>query len=428
MGRLPLDGITIIDHTVAWAGPQGTVVLAGLGAEVIKIESPNRFDGMRYHGIRFGMLDTFWERAPWFIQVNHNKLGITLDLNQEKGKALYLKLVQISDVVINNFTPRVMPNFGLGYERLRQAKPDIIMVSMPGYGCTGPYRNAVAFGDCINAFCGLDEITGYEGGPPMRPGIAYGDPTGGFAAALAVLSALYYRQKTGRGQFVDVSHFEAASKCMDWTLDYAMNGRIRSRMGNRDDYAAPQGCYPCRGEDRWVVISITSDEEWRTFCDITEHEAWSRDPRFINASGRWEHHEALDRLIAAWTGPQDRYAVMAKLQKAGLAAAPVLYPGELPEAPQFQARGFYERVEHPHAGTRWLPGMIGRMSGVDLKIRYPAPLFGQHNDYVYRELLGVTEQEMVELTAEGVIGRRPTFADNRLSSQARALVEAETKD
>jgi len=409
MPRLPLEGLRVLDHTIAWAGPQGTVVLADMGAEVIKIESVLRFDGMRYHSIRFKMRERFWERGPWFIQVNHDKLGITLDLTEEKGKELYLKLVAVSDVVINNFTPRVMPNLGLSYEALCRVKPDIIMVSMPGYGCTGPYKDTPAFGDCINAFCGLDEITGFENGPPMRPGIAYGDPCGGFAAALAVLAAVHYRHKTGRGQFVDVSHFEVAAKHMEGLLDYALNGRIQKRKGNQDDWAAPQGCYPCQGEDAWAVISIVSDEEWRRFVKALGSPAWADDSRFATHAGRQDHRHELDERIAAWTRTMDRYEVMTRLQRAGLAAAPVLYPGEMLENPQFVSRDFFEPVDHPYAGTRRLPGNIAKMSDADCRIRFPAPCLGQHNDYVFRELLGLTDKEMAELQEAGIIGNEPKF-------------------
>ena len=200
MTELALQGLRIIDHTIAWAGPQGTLLLADMGAEVIKVESCNRPDVMRGGGFYGRSVQNFWETGPWFIQLNRNKLDITIDLGKPEGKALYLKLVKISDAIIDNFTPRVMPNLGLGYEDLVKVKPDIIMVHLPGYGSTGPYKDAPAYGDCINAFSGLDNITGYPDKPNIRPGIAYGDPTSGFAAAFGLLAALHYRQRTEIGR------------------------------------------------------------------------------------------------------------------------------------------------------------------------------------------------------------------------------------
>ena len=204
--------------------------------------------------------------AVGFIQLNRNKLGITIDLSQKAGKELYFKLVAVSDVVIDNFTPRVMPNLlGLDYEDRKKVKPDIIAVRMPGYGTSGPYKDAPAFGDCINAFCGLDDITGYPDGGPQRPGIAWGDPTSGLAAAFAILAAVHHRSVTGQGQYVEISHLEAATNAMDGLIDYAMNKRVQKRMANRDNFMAPQGCYPCKGDDQWIVITIADGSDWANF-------------------------------------------------------------------------------------------------------------------------------------------------------------------
>ena len=410
MGKLPLEGIRILDHTIAWAGPQATVILADMGAEVLKIEPALRFDSLRYFGLdHAGVKGKFWEKSAWFIQVNRNKLGMTLDLSQERGKELYLRLVKISDVIINNFTPRVMPNLGLDYERLREVKSDIIVASMPGYGCTGPYKDASAFGDCMNAFSGLDDITGYEGGSPMRPGLAYGDPTSGFAAALAIVAAIRYRLKTGKGQFLDISHMEAVSKGMDGLIDYAMNKSLQKRKGNRDQYAAPQGCYPCLGNDQWATISIATDGEWERFCQAAGNPEWSRDPRFSHFAGRKEHHQELDKHMATWTSTHDRYELMDILQKNHIACAPVLYPGELLQDSHFLGREFFEEADHPHAGLKLLPGMICKMSVSPCRTRFPAPCLGQHNTYVFQELLGLTDEEMSELKEAGIIGTEPQF-------------------
>lgn len=412
MSVLPLQNVRIVDHTIAWAGPQATQLLADLGAEVIKIEACSRPDVLRGADRHIGKGEKFWETRPWFIQINRNKLAITLDLNRKEGTDLYLKLVAISDVVIDNFTPRVMPNLGLDYNDLRKVKSDIIVVHQPGYGTSGPYRDAPAFGDCINAFSALDDITGYPGGPPMRPCIAYGDPTSGFASALAILAAIHYRTRTGKGQLIDVSHFEITSKAMDGLLDYAMNGRIQKRMGNRDNAMAPQGCYPCLGDDKWVVITIADDNDWRVFGKAIGNPKWTQDPRFVDVTGRRQHHDELDSLIASYTSSRDRYEVMNLLQNAGIAAAPVLYPGELLTDPHFAQRGFFEESNHPYAGTMLLPGMLYKMSATPCHIRRPAPLFGEHNRYVFHELLGLSEEDMEQLTKTGIIGNEPLYAKN----------------
>lgn len=408
MADLPLQNIRIVDHTIAWAGPQGTLMLADMGAEVIKVEACKRPDIARGGG-RLISPDKFWEKGPWFTPHNRNKLGITLDLSKKEGKELYFKLVKVSDVVIDNFTPRVMPNLGLDYEVLKKVKPDIIVVHQPGYGSSGPYKDAPAFGDTINAFSGLDNITGYPD-KFVRPCIAYGDPTSGFAAALSILAALHYRSLTGKGQLIDVSHLEITSKAMDGLLDYAINGRVQERIGNRDDIMAPQGCYPCQGEDEWVVITIASDHDWNEFGRVLGNPEWSKDLRFATATDRRAHHDELDRLIAAWTSLRDRYEVMDLLQKVGIAAAPVLHPGELLTNTHFVQRGFFEESNHPYAGTLLLQGISYKMSRTPCHIRLPAPLFGEHNRYVFQGILGLSEDDLAQLAKDGIIGDEPLYA------------------
>jgi benzylsuccinate CoA-transferase BbsF subunit len=410
MTELALQGVRIIDHTIAWAGPQGTLLLADMGAEVIKVESCTRPDVMRGGGLFGRSVQKFWEMGPWFLQLNRNKLDITIDLSKPEGKALYLKLVAVSDAIIDNFTPRVMPNLGLGYEEIRKVKPDIIMVHLPGYGSTGPYKDAPAYGDCINAFSGLDNITGYPDKPNMRPGIAYGDPTSGFAAAFGLLTALHYRQRTGKGQVIDVSHFEAASKAMTGLLDYAINHRIQRPIGNKDARFAPQGCYPCRGDDKWVVITITGERDWLEFIKILGNPEWTQNPRFNTNANRREHHEELDKLIGTWTSQHDNYEIMRLLQEAGIAAAPVLESGELFKNPHFEARGFYETSIHPYTGNKLLPGTAYKMSRTPGSTRWSAPLFGENNDYVFKDILGLSGADIAELTQKGIIGTEPSYA------------------
>jgi len=410
MADLALQGLRIIDHTIAWAGPQGTLLLADMGAEVIKVESCTRPDVMRGGGIGGRSSQKFWETGPWFLQLNRNKLGITIDLGKPEGKALYLKLVEISDAIIDNFTPRVMPNLGLGYEDLKKVKSDIIIVHLPGYGSTGPYKDAPAYGDCINAFSGLDNITGYQDKPNMRPGIAYGDPTSGFAAAFGLLAALHYRQRTGKGQVIDVSHFETTSKAMDGLLDYAINHRVQIPMGNKDASFAPQGCYPCLGDDKWVVITIASEHDWIEFIKVLQKPDWANDPRFATNDNRKKYHEELDKLISMWTCQHDNYEIMRLLQEAGIAAAPVLESGELFKDPHFEARGFYETSVHAYTGTKLLPGTAYKMSRTPGGTRWSAPLFGEHNAYVLKDLLKLSDADIAELTQKGIIGNEPSYA------------------
>ncbi|MBA7687467.1 Succinyl-CoA:(R)-benzylsuccinate CoA-transferase subunit BbsF [subsurface metagenome] len=410
MTDLPLQTIRVIDHTIAWAGPQATGLLADMGAEVIKIEACQRPDSMRVGGRMLG-LDKFWERGHWFTLLNRNKLGITIDLKKKGGKELYFKLVKVSDVVIDNFTPRVMPNLGLDYEELKKVKPDIIVVRMPGYGTSGPYRDAPAYGPNISAFSGLVDITGYAGGPPMPINMAYGDPTAGFAAALAVLAAVHYRSLTGKGQFVDVSHLEILSKATDGVLDYAMNERIQKRIGNRNAFMAPQGCYPCRGDDKWVVITIADDQDWGEFGKALSSPEWTQDPRFATLKGRQQHHDELDRLIASWTSSRERYEVASLLQKAGIAAAPVLHPGEMLTDTHFVQRGFFEESTHPYAGAYLLSGMLCKMSHTPCHVRFPAPLFGEHNQYVFKEILGLSEDDIAQLNRDKITGNEPQYLE-----------------
>jgi crotonobetainyl-CoA:carnitine CoA-transferase CaiB-like acyl-CoA transferase len=411
MTEFALKGLRIIDHTIAWAGPQGTLLLADMGAEVIKVESCTHPDVMRGGGSVFGRGNPkFWEMGPWFLQLNRNKLDITIDLSKPEGKALYLKLVTISDAIIDNFTPRVMSNLGLSYEELKKVKSDIVVVHLPGYGSTGSYKDAPAYGDCINAFSGLDNITGYPDKPNMRPGIAYGDPTSGFAAAFGLLSALHYRQRTGKGQVIDVSHFEATSKAMVGLLDYAINRRIQQPMGNKDARFAPQGCYPCKGDDKWVVITIASERDWLEFIKILNNPEWAYDSRFATSANRKEYHEELDKLIGAWTCQHNNYEIMRLLQEVRIAAAPVLESGELIKDPHFEARGFYETSIHAYTGTKLLPGTAYKMSRTAGGTRWSAPLFGEHNDYIFKDLLRLSDAEIAELTQKGVIGTEPSYA------------------
>ncbi|HET6614624.1 MAG TPA: CoA transferase, partial [Dehalococcoidia bacterium] len=305
--QLPLDGIKVVDLTHVFAGPTCTRILGDLGADVIRFESPNRLDVTRNLIITENDgLDHPWHRASYFVIRNTNKREMMIDLAQPEGLAIVKKLIADADVLADSFTPRVMENFGLGYQSVKEMKSDIIMISLSGYGQYGPMRDFGAYGMGLEPASGISSITGYVDGPPIRSGLSFTDPYSGFMGAGAVLTALAYRRRTGKGQYIDLSEQEAAIPVMGAALmDYQMNQRVRPRNNNRSDWAAPQGCYRCAGDDRWVVISCADDAEFERLAKAAEHPEWLADDRFATVLARHEHHEALDDAITAWTSQHD---------------------------------------------------------------------------------------------------------------------------
>ena len=414
MGRLALDGLRIIDLTQVYAGPYATKLLADMGAEVIRIESPVRAGRGSVKGRRD---DHYPDKAPgerpynrnaYYNELNRNKLAISLDLRHPKGKEVFKKLVAVGDVVIENYSARVMGNFGLEYPVLREIKPDLIMVSMPAYGMTGPYRDYVSFGTGIEAMVGMSQLTGYADGPPLMLGIAYADPTGGTNAALAVLMALYFRRKTGRGQYIDLSLREAITPLMgEAIMDYAMNRRVQMRAGNRHPFMAPHNAYRCKGQDNWVAIAVGTDEEFAAFCRVMGRPELAEDERFVDQISRWKNQEVLDGIIYEWTREREHYDVMRQLQEAGVRAGAVLNVAEVVRDPHLRARGYFEKVTHPEVGAHDHPGVSWKMSRTPGSIRTHAPLYAEHNDYVLRQLLRLSDEEIAQLEREEVITSVP---------------------
>jgi len=406
MARLPLQSLRVIDVSHFMAGPTVGSVLADMGAEVIKVESIKRVDGWR-GSTRLG-IDQSWEMSFPFNGVNRNKYGITLDLANPKGVNIFKILVKSSDIVIENFTPRVMANLGLDYPVLKEIAPAIIMISLPGYGSTGPWKDYTAFAYPIEEMAGFPQMTGYPDGPPLLMGHGGGDGPAGIMGAFAVLTALQYRQRTGKGQYIDLSQCEAMT-CLagDAILDYTMNQRVQGRQGNRHPFLAPHGCYRCRGEDKWVTIAVGSDSEWQSFCRAIGNPAWAGDERFSDTLNRWQNQDELDRLISEWTIRHDHYEVMHLLQKAGVASGAVLDHKELLEDSHLNERGFYEVVDREAVGTHSYPGSPIRLSKTPARIRMPAPCLGEHNEYILSNIVGLSEEEIQELVDEQVIGKRP---------------------
>jgi crotonobetainyl-CoA:carnitine CoA-transferase CaiB-like acyl-CoA transferase len=405
MTLLPLQNVRIVDVCQFLAGPFAVQLLATLGAEVIKIESIQRLDNLRLMG-GYPQPDGYeWSAA--FNTVNVNKYSVTLDLNHPRGKDIFKRLVQASDVVTNNFSSRVMENLSLSYEILREINPQVIMLSMPGYGTTGPWRNYVAMGPNIEMLAGTPMVSGYPNGSPMLNGYI-ADPFASLFGACAVMVALKHRQRTGKGQHIDMSHVEAITSFNAQPLmDYVMNGRIQSRRGNRHQSIAPQGVYRCKGDDEWVAIAVFSEDEWLNLCNAIGNPPWTQEPRFSHAVTRYNNHDELDKLIEEWTRQKDKHEAMRILQEAGVAAAPVLSCAELVSDPHLEHRGFIPEVTHPVTGTYKQHGFPARFSETPVRIRMPAPTLGQHNEYVFTKLLGMTMEELKQLAEEKVIGTKP---------------------
>lgn len=415
-----LAGLRVIDLSQIFAGPYATKLLADMGAEVIRVECAARsgrggaLPRMKPGGT-FGASfpdgdtgDRSYNRFAYYNEVNRNKLAITLDLSKPAGIDAFKRLVKISDVVVENFTPRVMSNFGLTYPVLREINQRIIMLSITGFGQDGPYRDYVAYGEGIEAMAGLLHLTAYPSGPPLKPGVAYADAVSGLHAAFAILTALHYRNSTGKGQYIDLGMREAVTPLLgEAFVDYVMNGRSAQPTGNHHPDMAPHGCYRTKGDDEWIVIAVSSDEEWKNLCGAMGDPPWSRDEKFASLRSRLANQGELDRRITEWTSGYDHIYLMELLQDAGVKAGAVLNAAELLHDPHLNERGFFEELSHPEAGTHRYPGVSWKMSRTPGRLRMPAPCFGQHNRYVFQELLGMSDEEISSLEEEGVTASQP---------------------
>ena len=402
-----LSGVRIIDLTMGYAGPLATSLLASMGAEIVKIESLQVPDWWRGRHGWTGPEDMGYEQSFQYNSVNRNKLGITLNLRHPYGVEAFKRLAAISDVVIENYSPRVMTNFGLGYDTLRELRPDIVMVSMPAFGRDGPWKDYIGFGQTMEAASGLTHFNGYEGGQPLLlPNGA--DPFVGLNGANAVMLALIHRADTGSGQFVEVAHMEAVTpfvgeRLLSWQMG---NKGPVNRKGNRSDWMAPHGCYRSKGEDQWVVIAVASDEEWDRFCELPGDPAFKMDERFRTARGRLAHKQELDALIEAWTQERDRDELVSSLQGVGIAAGMALSDKDLTKDPHLRETGYFHSLERRYAGVHEYPRAPIRLSRSPQQEPTAAPTLGQYNEYVLSDILGFTKNELQEMRTDKVIGER----------------------
>jgi crotonobetainyl-CoA:carnitine CoA-transferase CaiB-like acyl-CoA transferase len=304
-----------------------------------------------------------------------------------------------------------MAKFGLDYESLKAIKPEIIMISLSGYGQTGTWRDFTAYGMGLEPASGISSLTGYRDGPPLRTGISFTDPYSGVVGAGAVLAALHYRRRTGKGQYIDLSEHESAVPVTGFALmDQALNGRMEPRIGNRSHWYAPQGVYRCNGEDNWIAITVRDDSEWEAFCHAVGHPEWETG-RFEDALSRFENHDALDDLITSWTREQDHIEAMHLLQKAGVLAAAVLNHKQVLLDPHLRERGAFDMIDQPAVGVRPVSRQVGaKFSAFEPDSARPAPKLGEHNREVLQGLLGLSDEDLARLEEQKVIGDAPEAA------------------
>jgi crotonobetainyl-CoA:carnitine CoA-transferase CaiB-like acyl-CoA transferase len=418
MARQPLEGIRVIDLTVVWAGPFGAALLGDLGAEVIKVDDIQRWDtitrgqnatveAIKAHGGNVAEDAEPWNLSANFNSVGRNKKSVTIDLTRKEGQEAFYRLVANSDVFIENNAPDVLKKLNITYDDLRQHNPNLIMMSLPAFGSTGPYSFFRAYGANMEAVVGHTLLRGYvDTDATTVTSVFLADACGGATSAFAIMSALYHRRKTGRGQYIDMSQAENVMHTLTQAImDYSMNGRIQTTLGNRHPYRAPQGCYPCTGEDNWITISVGSDEEFAGLCKVIGRDDLLSDSRFADQPGRHANQDALDEAIAAWTSTQDRMDAFHTLQAAGVPAGPVFRPADVFADPHLRARDDFQTVHHPAAGTyEHYKTSIHHMSKTPLPIRKHAALLGEDNEYVYKEVCGYTDEEYAWFVENGHAG------------------------
>lgn len=401
----PLSGLKVFDLSTFWSGAYLTCYLAAFGADVVKVESIQRPDGHRYSGSLLRSSDRWYEIGPMWQGTNLNKRDITLNLGTEAGRELALKLATEADVVVENFSPRVVEQFGLDYASLVEANPDVIMVRMPGLGLEGPWRDYVGWALNFEQLSGMSAATGYPDGPPCNlQGPA--DPVVGVHATVALLAALEHKRKTGEGQLIEVAQIEVgAAVTPEPVIEYSLTGRVREREGNRHRTYA-QGVYPSSGDDQWVAISVRDDSDWAAVTEAIGRPELRDDARLASPEARVQNHDAFDAALAQWTARQTSDEAADSLRRRGVPAERLLTADRMYEVDQLDARGFYEELDHPLSGRQRYPGWPFRITpGPTRHHRSPSPMLGQHNDEVLGAL-GLSDDEIAKLRADQVIGDR----------------------
>jgi benzylsuccinate CoA-transferase BbsF subunit len=404
MKSMALEGLTIADFGWVWAAPHLGRLLADMGARVIKIESQARMDGTR-------ALPPFLpdqvpgpNKSGYHGWLNRNKLGVTLNLTTPRGVELAKDIIKLSDGMMENYSVGVMKRFDLDYESVKKVNPKIVYVSLSPLGTNGPFKDYVMYGRPQVYMSGLANISGYPDGAPSSTGVSWGDPVAANHGAFAMLSAIHHSSKTGQGQYIELSQWEGLIGFIpEAVLDYTLNKRVRVRQANRHEFMAPHNADACQGDLKWVTIAVANDEEWHSLCAAMGNPEWAKDEKFAGGYGRWQNQEELDGHIEQWTMNYTPEEVTEMLQKVGVAAFPSLSNRGLVEDPHLNERGFFEEWDHPEIGRQKYDGILWKMSKTPGRINRRAPLVGEHNDYVFGELLGLPQEEIDRLVEEKVI-------------------------
>ena len=398
--RLPLEGVRVLDLTWVWAGPFGSMNLAHLGADVIRVESSVRPDLYRRGNAAPEDIEPSLNTNGMFNQWNQGKRSVAVDLRHPQGIEIVKRLVAEVDVVFQNFATGVLERLGLGYDVLREINPRVILASVSGYGQTGPYREYMGYGPATGPLSGLSSASGFPGEGPEETGVAMPDPTAGITAACAVAGALLRRDQSGVGEHLDVTLWEAtAALNVDGWMEQALAGRQAERIGNRHPWMAPHGCFPAAGDDEWVTIACSDAD----FASLAELVPGLDDDLFTSLALRKRNEDELERRLSEWTSRHDRWFVTGLLQARGIATFPSFTCRDVVEDPHFNARGFIERLEHPEVGARAHTGIPWRMAERPNGVRSPAPQLGGHTDEVLQGLLGMDATAVAQLRTDGVL-------------------------
>lgn len=404
------DGVRVADLSRYWAGPGLTGFMADNGAEVVKVEATTAIDAWRMGGATARTAPGQdgappYERSPVFNAVNRNKLGVTLDLRDTRGKAWFKRLVTISDVVVENYSTRVMPGLGLDYASLHEVNDQLIMISLPGFGGTGPWKDFIAFATPTEEASGITALTGYEGGEPMLSGNFAADAIAAYNGVFAVSAALAHRERTGQGQHVDLSQVECLTAFLGpLIMDYSMTGHVPPRLGNRDRELSPHGVFRCAGDDDWLAVAVRDHTDWVQLARCIGRLDLVQDPATETAAGRAAMADTIDAAIETWTRTQTARRAMVVLQSAGVPASVVMRPEYLVEDTHVRARQVYEWSSRTHVGSHPYPANVARYRRRPGQFTRPAPLLGEHNREVLQGLLGMSDAEFLELTRSGVVG------------------------